>query len=516
MHNRFELFSRIACFALCVGLGLSGCDSAGPVETEPDPPVVDPPPPPPVTPPRPEPTDTLWVATTGNDATGDGSATAPFATITAALDAAADGALVLVRPGLYTGLQRLRGTFAQGVTVRSQEPYHAQLRNAGNRVVVAYTHAAGAEGITVEGFDIAHSGPGGPLVVHVDGDGRGAVSRITFRNNVIHDSYDNDLLKVNNAATDVVIEGNLFYNQTGPDEHLDINGTQRVVVQDNVFFNDFVGSGRANPSNTGSFVVIKDSNGASDALDAALETTVRRNVFLNYQGDTGYTFVLAGEDGMPNHEAVGVVVENNLMLGNSDEVMRAAFGVKGARDVVFRNNTVSGDLPSRAFALRVRTEGQNPPNEEIEFFNNVWSDPTGTMGSWQPGDPNDFSDAPPSQTLSFAIDSNVYWNAGAVVPSDPAELIDLSDDRNATVGDPRLEDPRGLTVPRWNPSTSTFADGSTSIREVFVRLVERYGTPGANSAVFGAADPAQAPADDILGRTRLGTDVDAGAVQVPR
>ena len=45
-------------------------------------------------------------------------------------------------------------------------------------------------------------------------------------------------------------ERNIFYNQTGSDEHIDINSVEDVVVRDNVFFNDFEGSGRGNGNDT--------------------------------------------------------------------------------------------------------------------------------------------------------------------------------------------------------------------------------------------------------------------------
>ena len=83
---------------------------------------------------------------------------------------------------------------------------------------------------------------------------------------MLHDSHDNDILKINNGASQITVESNVFYNQAGSDEHIDINSVTDVVVQDNVFFNDFAGSGRANANDTSCFVVIKDSNGTDDTI----------------------------------------------------------------------------------------------------------------------------------------------------------------------------------------------------------------------------------------------------------
>jgi len=48
-------------------------------------------------------------------------------------------------------------------------------------------------------------------------------------------------VKINNGAGEVTVEGNIFYNQQGSDEHIDVNSATDVVIQDNIFFNDFAG-----------------------------------------------------------------------------------------------------------------------------------------------------------------------------------------------------------------------------------------------------------------------------------
>jgi hypothetical protein len=233
-------------------------------------------------------------------------------------------------------------------------------------------------------------------------------------------------------------------------------------------------------------------------------------VFLNWQGSSGSYFVLIGEDGHPYYEARDVLVESNLLLGNASNVMRAAFGVKGARDVTFRHNTVAGDLPSLAYAMRLNREGSNLVNAGIVFANNVWSDPTGSMGADSASAANDFSDTPPADTTSFLLWSNVYWNGGAVIPSSASELVNPDDDAAATFGNPLLPSHAGVVLPRWIPAQGLFADGSARIRRAFKRLVKHYGRPSAGSVVVAAADPIHTPTKDIL-RKRRDSTPDVGA-----
>lgn len=103
---------------------------------------------------------TYFVAETGSDTTGSGSTQAPWATISHAVSSVPDDSLVLVQPGTYNGRVRLDTVFTTGITVRSLRPFRARLRNTGTVVTCYY-----GQGITLEGFDIAHSGPGAEALV---------------------------------------------------------------------------------------------------------------------------------------------------------------------------------------------------------------------------------------------------------------------------------------------------------------------------------------------------------------
>lgn len=453
---------------------------------------------------------TFYVAANGSDERGDGSVASPWATLTHAVNNVAAGDVVLVRPGTYNGRQSLNARFDAPVIVRSEVPYAARLRHDRGAALIVFR----GRNLVIEGFDIAHA-PDNTigLVVQIQdlaGDVNGSdggtdpvVSDIVLRDNVIHSSTNNDLLKINNGAERVRVEGNLFFNQQGSDEHIDVNSVIDVTVVDNVFLNT------AERSGTSSYIVIKDSNGTSDTVLGSRQIRVQRNVFLNWYGSSGQGFVRVGEDGTANFEARDVLIENNLMLGNSPALMRAPLTIQGSRDVTFRNNTVLGDLPARSYAGRLIASPANPANQGLVIVNNVYADPTGTMGS-EAFSGVDLFDAPAGQTASAVLDRNLYFNGPNAIPEDAGQALGLADDASAVIADPRLPSLAGLVPPVWDGAR--LVDGSPSIRAAFLRLVERYGVPAGGSPVIDAADPATSADEDILGRPR-GPAPDLGALE---
>ncbi len=430
---------------------------------------------------------TYYVSTSGSDANGDGGLMNPWQTLNhACLTIPDDGSTVLVTDGTYNGRVQLHRRFVNHTFFKAMNLYKAVLVNDSTtqQILISF----GGANFTIEGFRVTRPDPSaiGDTLVQIQ-QGSQQAQDIIIKNNIFHDSYNNDLIKINNDCDNITVEGNLFYNQSGSDEHIDANGVTNITIQDNVFFNDFEGSNRP-VEETSSFIVIKNSG----ELPQNQDFIVRRNVFLNWEGSNGNNFVLIGEDGKPFIETENVLVENNLMIGNSSDDMRCAFGVKSGKNVTFRNNTVVGDLPGLAYAMRINRENPNIINQDIFFYNNIWSDPTGTM--------EDFSDGDPSESTNVILDNNLYYNGGVAVPS--GDVLSPSDDSNAIFGDPVLGDQSGLILPRWDPITEHFLSGNSTIREEFLRLVSNYGIPGTGSLALDAADPANTPADDILGNAR--------------
>lgn len=451
----------------------------------------------------PTPGAVFYVGPTGTDDLSSGRGTTPgnpWRTINFGVANVPDNdATLMVLDGTYTNPEvSLSRAFTTRLTLKAQNPYRAILTNTGGKQLL---RAFGGANYVIEGFVL---GPSQSVTMIQLGE---ASNRFTFRNNIFRDSNNNDILKINDRTTDIVIAGNIFYNHGDSDEDIDLNAILNATVEDNIFFSDYPGSGRPISSVARSNIVVKNSPCQWDASfcnNWSKNVTIRRNVFLNWQGAPSANFIRVGEDGTPAYEAQDVLIENNLMVGNSANKIEAPIGIEASKNVTVRNNTVTGDLPARGYVVSLRASGYQ--TQGVTIANNVWADSAGTMNIFSLG-----ADAGVS-LVTFA--RNLFWNNGNSLPASADGGLEASDDAQRIMQDPKLPAIGSVVLPRYDTATGQFLSGKATIAEEFQRLVNLYGVPAAGSSVVDAADAAQAASEDILQQARTGgTGPDLGAVE---
>jgi hypothetical protein len=450
--------------------------------------------------------NTYLVAVTGNDTTGDGSTSRPWRTIGHAVSSVpVDGGLsILVRGGLYDGPIHIERAFSSEVSIRSETPYGAMLTNvANNEPILSVTLDAPNDGpvhLSFEGFVISNEGTlGGPCTTRA---GHmvflSNVSNFTLKNNIIYGNNRmprcNNMIKANIVGAtkpwhDVRFEGNVFGNPPAVDgdDLVEVFEPTEFDISDNIFFSNRGGSAG------GSFVALRRQWGATTRSP---RYRISRNIFLNYEGASDASFLRIGGWGSPISDAL---IENNLMIGNSATPMAAPVILEDASGITMRANTIAGNFPSSALAFRLGTFAAGPAPQNLSVNNNIFSDPTSTMGSLVGTFGN-------GNIAAVAFDHNLYWNGTGGTPgtNDPAPV-------NA---DPLLPaDQSGIVLPVWDAANRTFASGSVTVREEFERLVRAYGAIGIGSPARDSAGAELMPQEDILGLLRDSTP-DRGAFEM--
>jgi hypothetical protein len=457
---------------------------------------------------------TYYVATDGSDTAGDGSTGAPYATLGHALSSlpAAGGDTVVVRDGTYQGTTTVSNGFTSPVLVQAEHAYAAVLTNAAGGAEALRVWLVGSANLTVEGFvftnaDPSYTCPNGRetyYLIHLQD-----ASDVTLRNNIVFGNNApgtcNELLKINRSLdtaypNNISVVGNVFYDKAnaGGADLIDSVRPGEIDIIENIFFDEPM------HDQSQSFITLKRQAPAASARSPRFN--IRRNVFLHWGGKNDQAFVQLGEDGVAEIEISDALIENNVMVGDSPATMSGPIQLKGAANVRVRANTIVGDLPSGAFGLRIGTEGSNPAVSGFDIRNNIFSDPTGTMGSRL------INSYGLVDTASITLATNLYFNAGAALPSTGSVLPTA--DATRVVADPGLTwNVSGLVLPRWNTATKTFPSGSKTIADEHRRLVLAFAALPASSPAVGAADPNDMPVDDVLGFAR-DAKPDIGAYEV--
>lgn len=458
---------------------------------------------------------TFYVSLTGDDAGGDGSAAKPWRSIGHAVNQgipAAGGDTVLVKDGVYTGKTTVSRGFAAPVVVRAENAYRVKLTNTTGSDDVLRIYVDGSANITFDGFEMTNLDPSYVcgsrepyFIIHVQN-----ADDVTLQNNIIHGNAAagrcNELLKINRSADtfypkNIVVRGNVFYDHVNSEgaDMIDSVRPGEMEIVDNIFWGD------PSKSKAQSFITLKRQS-PPPGTPKSPRYWVHRNVFMTWGGKTDQAFVQFGEDGVDFAEISDALVENNLLIGNASASQAAPFQFKGAENITVRANTVVGDLPSGSYGFRIGTEGSNPAVSGFFIRNNIFADPTGTMGNRLI---NSYGQV---QTASITLATNLYFNAGSALPSQGA--VTPADDATQVVADPLLAtDHSAIVMSEWDANAGAFKSGAVTIRDEFLRLVEAYGALGNGSPAADAADAAHMPADDIRGLAR-DTKPDIGAYEL--
>ena len=458
------------------------------------------------------PTQRYYVSMSGNDNTGDGSYNNPWKNLHQALfnirdkDGDEGGFLLTILDDDYVLESSYLTIKFKNKIMISPEKTYARIRAKEDAHRVFFFD--GAENYIVAGFEIV----GNPAVdnyseqyshlIQISGS-----HHITFENCIIHDSYNNDNIKINNYSDGVVFRGNMIYNQ-GQNEnfgtqHYDAFGANNLVIEDNIFFNGFTSSGRPSDNNaTASFVMIK-SNGNPPSKNV----TVARNVFFSWWGKADQSMLLFGEDGSPNFEVENAIVENNLFIGNTENRMSGFITLKGAKGITIRANTFTGFVnhsPAFGFegnfgyGVRIQREGQNPQHENIFIYNNIWTDPTGRMLFFSGGTSSYMR--PGTSKLS----NNLFYNNDEPIEEKPNNCFTQKLDIKKIIADPMIEkNLKNVRIPFWQFNQKKFADGSETIEEVRLKFINEYCKFQSNeSPAINKADIMRMPIRDILFKKR--------------
>lgn len=285
----------------------------------------------------------LFVATTGNDASGRGTLNAPYATLRKAIAVVEAGDTVLLRSGTYTGGVRID---VPDVTIRSYGNEWAVVTapTSNDRIETVIHFAANAGGGMVKRLEVV----GGYYYgIKIDSEWnatpseRIAASGVIIADCRIHDT-GRDAIKITPGCDNVIIQRNEIFNTGRRDnsnaEGIDnVNGDQ-MIVRDN-HIHDIA------------------TNGVY-AKGGAIGTLIERNLIRK----TGGAGIMLGfrdtdaewfdEEINPSYyESINGTVRNNIVV----DTAYAGIGLYGAKNARVYNNTLANIAQSAQAAILIDT-----------------------------------------------------------------------------------------------------------------------------------------------------------------
>jgi hypothetical protein len=383
----------------------------------------------------------IHVATNGDDSAA-GTLAAPMKTIAKAAPKATAGTCIQVHAGTYAESTTISfsadGTQATPIVLRSADGKGAAIIDStgnsnGEAVLVRHDYVI-VDGFSFTNFPTTTS----QQPVHFDGLDTGKCNGAVLRNSKITGGHNQ--LKINESATNVLIEYNEFYgtwDSGGP--ALSLTSAPGLVVRQN-YCHDWNSGG----------------NGAVQLKGGSHDVIFDGNRFEKVTSSAGTIALGDGCDSTcdidPNHyAAVRVHAINNVMV----DVGRG-FDIQGCQDCEVAANTIVGSGAGDViFKLTsAATNGTTRDTVNAKIADNLVANPAGNLGSVM--QVNSGSDS------GLVSDYNLVWNNGGAVnwgdghPSSADAHSITADPKlaNASAGDYSL----AAGSPAIGAGTNLFAD----------------------------------------------------------
>ena len=285
-----------------------------------------------------DPTGSIYVATTGNDATATGTKEAPFKSINTALANAEAGSTIVLMGGLYQEKENVRVRIPN-ITIKSAYGEWA--------IIDLTTYNKGADEDSGVYFDVDSSGgklqsvevKGGFYAVALetkwdwgDPNDRQGASNIIIEDCVLHDSRY-DVVKVKPNCDNVIIRHNEIYNSGQAFIANPLNGEDNAEGIDNVngnnmaVYNNYIHDIRS----TGIYA----KGGARNALieNNRIERVAAAGIMIGFDTSPEYFDIKVNPK---YYENIDGVIRNNLIIDTGWE----GIGLYAAKDAQVYNNTL--------------------------------------------------------------------------------------------------------------------------------------------------------------------------------
>jgi hypothetical protein len=358
----------------------------------------------------------IHVATTGDDAVGDGTSLMPYKTIEKGISlATAPGTCVQVHAGTYTPAVTITfpsdGASGNPIVLRSADG-KGMASIDGTTVTAAPTLEVKRDYAVVDGFVFKNTPlTSGVFTVRFDGQSALKCEGSVLRNSTLTGGYSQ--LKIYQNSHGVLVENNEFSGPTG-NSTMSLTGASGMVFRAN-YVHDI---------NTGDL-------GTTELVGGSTGATIEKNLFQDISSSSG-ALVLGDAcgptcDNDPQHyAAVNAVARNNIFIR-----VNRAIDIFGCESCSVLSNTIldAGALIGYVFRIgSANTNGVTQTTTGLRIVDNLVASPTGVMGY--------VMDLAASSSTGLSMDYNLFYNGRngvAFGQSHPATA-----DTHSVMGDPLL------------------------------------------------------------------------------